>query len=83
MRSRAPAEGRTRDQAIEPLTRFSTAGHVAVIVVILSDVANMLFILGGPPLDWTFVYQRLLTIKIGLVAEMTQQPTARCGALKY
>jgi len=64
-------EAHTRDQAIAALIRFSTTGHVAVAVVILSGIANMLFILGGLPLDWTFAYQRLLTIKIGLVAAMT------------
>ena len=64
-------ESHTRDQAIAALIRFSTAGHVAVAIVILSGIVNMLLILGGPPLDWTFAYQRLLTIKIGLVAAMT------------
>jgi putative copper resistance protein D len=58
-------------QARTALIRFSTAGHVAVALVILSGVANMLLILGGLPTDWTFIYQRLLAIKIGLVAAMT------------
>jgi putative copper resistance protein D len=62
-----PQRGR---QARTALIRFSTAGHVAVALVILSGVANMLLILGGLPTDWTFIYQRLLAIKIGLVAAM-------------
>lgn len=53
------------------LIRFSTAGHVAVALVILSGIANMFFILDGLPTDWSFDYQRLLTVKIGLVAAMT------------
>ncbi|WP_454856026.1 copper homeostasis membrane protein CopD [Rhizobium binxianense] len=58
-------------QARTALIRFSTAGHVAVALVILSGVANMLLILDGLPTNWTFGYQRLLALKIRLVAAMT------------
>lgn len=65
------AEPSKRQEARTALIRFSTAGHIAVAVVILSGVANMLLILGRLPTDWTIDYQRLLAIKIGLVAMMT------------
>ncbi|WP_113168313.1 MULTISPECIES: copper homeostasis membrane protein CopD [unclassified Rhizobium] len=50
--------------------RFSTAGHVAVALVLLSGAANTLLILGGLPSDWSFSYQRLLSAKIAVVAAM-------------
>ncbi|GAA3106563.1 copper homeostasis membrane protein CopD [Rhizobium viscosum] len=52
------------------LIRFSTAGHVAVALVILSGVANSLLIIGGLPLDWSIAYQRLLSLKIALALLM-------------
>jgi len=52
------------------LIRFSTAGHVAVALVILSGLANSVLITGGLPLDWSVPYQRLLALKIGLVVIM-------------
>lgn len=64
-------DSQARERARTALMRFSTAGHVMVAVVILSGIANMFFILGGLPTDWTFGYQKLLSIKIGLVAAMT------------
>lgn len=57
-------------QARIALMRFSTAGHVAVALVIATGIVNMLLIIGGPPLDWSFPYQALLFIKIALVALM-------------
>jgi putative copper resistance protein D len=65
------ADPSKRQQARTALIRFSTAGHVAVAVVILSGIANTLLVLGRLPTDWNIAYQRLLTIKIGLVAVMT------------
>lgn len=62
--SAAGAEARTA------LIRFSTAGHIAVALVILSGVANSLLIIGGLPLDWSVAFQRLLSLKIALVAIM-------------
>lgn len=67
---RPSADPSKRQEARTALIRFSTAGHVAVTIVILSGVANMLLILGRLPTDWTIDYQRLLAIKIGLVAMM-------------
>ncbi len=56
--------------ALTALIRFSTAGHVAVALVILSGVANSLLIIGGLPLDWSVPYQRLLSLKIALALLM-------------
>ncbi len=56
--------------ALRALIRFSTAGHVAVALVILSGVANSLLIIGGLPLDWSVPYQRLLSLKIALALLM-------------
>ncbi|MBB3655667.1 putative copper resistance protein D [Rhizobium sp. BK650] len=57
-------------EAQTALIRFSTAGHMAVALVILSGLANSLLVVGGPPLDWSVPYQRLLALKIGLVVLM-------------
>jgi putative copper resistance protein D len=56
--------------ALTALIRFSTAGHVAVALVILSGAANSLLIIGGLPLDWSVPYQRLLSLKIALALLM-------------
>jgi putative copper resistance protein D len=56
--------------ALTALIRFSTVGHVAVALVILSGVANSLLIIGGLPLDWSVPYQRLLSLKIALALLM-------------
>lgn len=63
-------EGQSPRQAALALLRFSTAGHVTVALVVLSGVANTLFVLGGLPTDPAIAYQRLLLIKVGLVAAM-------------
>jgi putative copper resistance protein D len=52
------------------LTRFSTAGHVAVALVLLSGTTNTMLIVGGLPSDWSSNYQLLLSAKIGLVGVM-------------
>lgn len=57
-------------EALTALIRFSSAGHVAVALVILSGVANSLLIIGGLPLDWSVTYQRLLSLKIALALLM-------------
>ncbi|TCS05220.1 MULTISPECIES: copper homeostasis membrane protein CopD [unclassified Rhizobium] len=57
-------------EALMALIRFSRAGHVAVALVILSGLTNSLLITGGLPLDWSVPYQRLLSLKICLVAIM-------------
>lgn len=52
------------------LRRFSTIGHAAVALVILTGVANAALILNGTPIDGASLYQRLLATKIALVAGM-------------
>lgn len=59
-----------RDAAIA-LRRFSRVGHAAVILVLATGAANTALVLGRVPLDWRSPYQRLLAVKIGLVAVMT------------
>ncbi len=63
-------DGAAGADALRALIRFSTAGHVAVALVILSGVANSLLIIGGLPFDWSVAYQRLLSLKIGLALLM-------------
>ncbi|MFC2250337.1 copper homeostasis membrane protein CopD [Labrys portucalensis] len=55
----------------QALRRFSTAGHVAVSLVVVTGIANTAFVLGHPPADWSSPYQALLAAKIGLVGVMT------------
>lgn len=52
------------------LTRFSTAGHVAVALVLLSGIANTMLVVASVPSDWSRSYQLLLVVKIGLVGVM-------------
>lgn len=63
-------EGHLQADARRALMRFSTAGHVAVALVLLSGIANTMFIVGNVPTDWSFDYQRLLSFKILLVGAM-------------
>ena len=56
--------------AARALRRFSTAGHVAVSLVVVTGIANTAFVLGHPPADWSSPYQALLATKIGLVGVM-------------
>ncbi len=60
-----------RGAAALALRRFSTLGHGAVILVILTGIANTALVLGRWPTDWTSAYQRLLAAKIVLVTAMT------------
>jgi putative copper resistance protein D len=57
-------------QARLALIRYSTLGHIAVSLVIVTGLANTLLILGRLPTDWRFAYQWLLSAKILLVAIM-------------
>ncbi|UWU31791.1 copper homeostasis membrane protein CopD (plasmid) [Rhizobium sp. WSM1274] len=57
-------------EARTALIRFSNAGHAAVAIVLLTGIANMMLILGSLPLDWSFPYQVMLSIKIVLVIVM-------------
>ncbi|TPI13007.1 copper homeostasis membrane protein CopD [Mesorhizobium sp. B4-1-3] len=61
----------SRAEASVALRRFSTAGHWAVALAILSGVANSFFIVGWPPLGWGSTYRVLLTAKIAVVSVMT------------
>jgi putative copper resistance protein D len=61
---------RYRSEAAKALIAFSRAGHVAVTLVILTGAANTWLIVKGLPLDWSFTYQLLLSLKAGLVATM-------------
>ncbi|NTF40317.1 copper homeostasis membrane protein CopD [Rhizobium rhizogenes] len=60
-----------RAEAQLALRRFSTAGHWAVALVILSGIVNTILILKRLPTDWSSPYQTLLAIKIALVAGMS------------
>lgn len=60
-----------RAEAQLALRRFSTAGHWAVALVILSGIVNTMLILKRLPTDWSSPYQTLLAIKIALVAGMS------------
>lgn len=57
-------------EAALALRRFSTAGHWAVALAILTGIGNSLFIVGWP-LGWSSPYRALLTAKIGIVSVMT------------
>ncbi|HEY4252174.1 MAG TPA: copper homeostasis membrane protein CopD [Roseomonas sp.] len=58
-----------RDAALA-LRRFSTAGHGAVALVLVTGSTNAALILGRWPTDWTSPYQALLSVKILVVATM-------------
>jgi putative copper resistance protein D len=53
------------------LRRFSTAGHIAVALVIATGIANTVLVLQRWPTDFTSTYQMLLVAKIACVAGMT------------
>ncbi|HEY0208636.1 copper homeostasis membrane protein CopD [Acerihabitans sp.] len=59
-----------RPDALRALIRFSRSGHGAVAMVIFTGIANTMLVLGRWPLDWSAPYQRLLLIKIAVVAAM-------------
>jgi putative copper resistance protein D len=67
---------RLRDPALfsearTALRRFSSAGHLAVALVIVTGVCNTVLILGHWPTNFASTYQLLLGIKIALVAIIT------------
>ncbi|RZL68658.1 MAG: copper resistance D family protein [Variovorax sp.] len=59
-----------RTESITALRRFSTAGHVAVALVIGSGIVNTALTLGRWPIDRGAPYELLLVFKIVLVAAM-------------
>ena len=61
---------RSHDAGIA-LRRFSSAGHVAVAVVIMTGVLNSMLVLGRWPTDLSSPYQAMLAAKVALVAIMT------------
>lgn len=63
-------EGVQNTGAIVALRRFSTAGHIAVALVLASGIVNTSLILGQLPTDWSSPYQRLLAVKIVAVRVM-------------
>ena len=60
-------DARWQKDARTTLMRFSTAGHIAVALVITTGIINTALIVGSAPLDWQFDYQFLLSIKILIV----------------
>ncbi|MFZ4832879.1 copper homeostasis membrane protein CopD [Rouxiella sp. Mn2063] len=59
-----------RQDAIATLLRFSTYGHLAVVVVIVTGIVNSLIILRNVPISLHVEYQLLLACKIVVVAIM-------------
>jgi putative copper resistance protein D len=64
---------RHRAAATVALRRFSAAGHVAVVVVVLTGMVNTGMTLHAWPVHWASTYQLLLAIKIAVVALMIAQ----------
>lgn len=64
------AEGERRPAVIDALRPFSSAGHVAVALVLATGVANTALVLGRWPTDWSSPYQAMLAGKIALVLVM-------------
>jgi copper resistance protein D len=70
------ALARLRDPALckeakTALRRFSSAGHLAVALVIATGIVNTVLVLRRWPTDFTSTYQVLLVAKIACVAGMT------------
>jgi putative copper resistance protein D len=58
-------------EAKTALRRFSSAGHLAVALVIATGIVNIVLVLQRWPTDFTSAYQMLLATKIAFVAGMT------------
>jgi copper resistance protein D len=58
-------------EAKTALRRFSSAGHLAVALVIATGIVNTVLVLQRWPTDFTSTYQMLLVTKIAFVAGMT------------
>ena len=59
-----------RRQAMLALTRFSNVGHASVALVVTTGLVDMGLITGKLTLDLAIPYQRLLVVKIVIVAAM-------------
>ncbi len=59
-----------RAEAASALRGFSRAGHVAVLLVLASGVANTVLVLERWPTDWSLPYKALLAVKVAVVALM-------------
>lgn len=66
----AMADDTKRSEALKGLMRFSTIGHVAVAVTLLSGLLNSWLIISATRFDLNLAYQRLLVLKIAAVATM-------------
>ncbi|REC94713.1 copper homeostasis membrane protein CopD [Kushneria indalinina] len=56
-----------RQGAIQALIRFSSVGHLAVALAVLTGMVNTWLVVGGLPLDGDVVYQCALWLKVALV----------------
>ncbi|MVA80113.1 copper homeostasis membrane protein CopD [Agrobacterium vitis] len=66
----AMQDERARPPTLAALMRFSTIGHVAVALTLISGALNAWLIVGAHAVDISMPYQRLLLFKIGVVAAM-------------
>ncbi|MGV1830311.1 copper homeostasis membrane protein CopD [Agrobacterium vitis] len=66
---RAMPDARTRTPALTGLMRFSTIGHVAVALTLVSGMLNV-WLITGLSLDMVAPYQQWLALKIAAVAAM-------------
>jgi copper resistance protein D len=67
---RADDDIRHKTDAALALRRFSTAGHIAVALVVATGVVNTVLVLGRWPTDWSSPYQAMLATKIVVVLAM-------------
>lgn len=65
-----PPNSEDWDVSIAALMRFSTLGHAAVALALLTGILNSWMILGQVWLDLTIPYQRLLLLKIAVALVM-------------
>lgn len=64
-------KGRADPQAALAMRRFSSVGHFAVGLTLLSGVCNSFLVMEGWPEQWTRPYQMLLLAKFAVVLAMT------------
>ncbi|HZF84090.1 MAG TPA: copper homeostasis membrane protein CopD [Burkholderiaceae bacterium] len=66
----ALAQPTLRAEATTALSRFSTAGHAVVALLLTSGAANTWLVLGRLPTRWTSHYQAVLALKLVAAAAM-------------